>query len=135
MPTQEQFDELQAAHAETIELLERVKDYLWRLPPVPITRDLCREVEQYLQSPAAAAKASAAKRSVRAREARHASCHSPLGVPLLLLDIEGESVQITTQISHERARQTAEMKGLLKLLRGTITVEMKKGRRNPTQWP
>lgn len=134
MPTQSEHEELLAAHAESLDLLARVKDYLWRLPPVPVTRDLCREIEQHIESPAAAAQASAARRHLRASEARHGGCYSPLGVPLLLIDMEGQSVQISTQISHDRARQVAELKGLLKLLRGTIKVDMKKGRRKPDRY-
>jgi hypothetical protein len=95
---QRELDELRAIHAETVDLLERVQDYLVRLPPVPVTVDLCREIAQHLESPKAAALARAARKSVLANEARHGTCYSPAGIPLLLIDIEAGSLTLGTEI-------------------------------------
>lgn len=38
-------------HQATLDLLQEVLDYLYRLPPVPVTRELCRKVQRHLEEP------------------------------------------------------------------------------------
>jgi hypothetical protein len=64
---------------ETLELLQRTTDYLKRLPVVPVTRALIREIDAHLADP----KVAAARREAEAAEllssTRMAQSFDPVG--------------------------------------------------------
>ncbi|ABM39700.1 hypothetical protein [Polaromonas naphthalenivorans] len=54
-------------HASALALLAEVRDYLMRLPAVPITRQLCRKIDAHLADPGIARVKDAAERALRDR--------------------------------------------------------------------
>ena len=120
------FDELaalRATHACTLELLAEVSDYLLRLPPIPVTRDLCRKIDSHLADPQAATIHDAARRA----STRNLSggVYTPQGTALLLADFSGCRLSLRTGIPKSREGEAHAIRTLLALLRESIAIELK----------
>ncbi|MES2027396.1 MAG: hypothetical protein V4448_17760 [Pseudomonadota bacterium] len=81
---------------ETLDLLQKTVDYLKRLPKVPITHDLIREIDSHLANPGV----SAARREAETQELlasmRVAQQFSPAG--LVLFEVVVEASQVTVKV-------------------------------------
>lgn len=64
---------------ETLELLQKTLDYLKRLPVVPMTRALCREIEAHLADPNTMAAKHMAVDSEKLANTRVARQFTPVG--------------------------------------------------------
>jgi hypothetical protein len=69
----------QAVQIETLNLLQKTVDYLNRLPVVPMTRALCKEIEAHLADPSIEAAKRAAMQAERMATTRVAQRYSPAG--------------------------------------------------------
>ncbi|CAN7636742.1 hypothetical protein LJR129_004906 [Acidovorax sp. LjRoot129] len=79
---------------DTLKLLEEVSAYLKRLPHVPITAELVRKLDAHLQTPETMSARRLAEEHERAQRARGAAILSPLGVPLVELEVYADRVKI-----------------------------------------
>lgn len=96
----------QATLNDTLQLLEEVSAYLKRLPLVPITAELVRKVDAHLQSPETVSAHRLSQEHERAQRARRGCIVTPLGLPLVEVEVYADRVQIqVTEIEH--FRQTA----------------------------
>ena len=79
----------------SLDLLRKTVDYLKRLPVVPTTRELIREIDAHLSDPGvAAAKREAAAAEVLASR-RTGGQYTPSGQPSYLVVVEGSEVTFT----------------------------------------
>lgn len=77
---------------ESLQLLQKTVDYLNRLPVVPMTRALCREIEAHLVDPRSAAVKRAAMDVERRATTRIAQRYSPAGELTAEIVVTPESV-------------------------------------------
>lgn len=73
-----------ARHAETLAALAEALEYLERMPPVPVTRDMCRKIRAHLDDPV--------HRLVQANNdttvtVRSGGLYTPWGMPLVIAKV------------------------------------------------
>lgn len=81
---------------ETLNLLQRTVDYLYRLPVVPMTYALCKEIEAHLADPSIAAAKREAIHLERMQSTRVAQCFDPGGQ--VMLDVVVTADEVTCRI-------------------------------------
>jgi hypothetical protein len=111
---------LREVHMETLRLLREVDKYLMRLPAVPLTRELCRKIEDHLSDPARAAVNEAAR--VNDARSLHGGIYSPAGIPLLQVSLEGSNLTLRTGIPKSTAGESANVDKLVRVLRTSTTI-------------
>ena len=76
-------------HEASLLLLREVAEYLGRLPPVPLTRELCSKVLEHLNEPT--------HRLIEheARSRRRGEAFNGAGLPLIAAEVQGEVVTIS----------------------------------------
>lgn len=79
---------------ETLGLLQRTVDYLKRLPVVPVTRNLIKEIEAHLADPGVAAARREAEAAELSSSRRFAQSFSPAGQVRFEALVEGSTVTI-----------------------------------------
>lgn len=79
---------------ETLDLLQRTTDYLKRLPVVPVTRELIREIDAHLADPGVAATRREAEAAELLASKRVAQSFSPAGQVLFKALVEDGKVTI-----------------------------------------
>ena len=84
-------------HAQALQLLSQARDYLMRLPVVPATREMARQIDDFLTDPAAKlAQLRAQGQLALEKEQRtlaltwHAGTYTAAGAPLLLVEVNFE---------------------------------------------
>lgn len=90
--TAEQLAHERLVHASALRLLGEVRDYLRRLPVVPLTRDHARKIDDFLIDPGAVAATRRAYDQERLEEVWEAGCYSADGRPVLRLEVRRSSV-------------------------------------------
>lgn len=75
------FDGLQAQHAATLELLAEVRDYLMRLAPVPLTKELCAKIRAHIDEPSRTVAHAAAAREAAPQTKLTGVCIRRWGAP------------------------------------------------------
>ena len=82
--------DLRPSDDESLALLEEVRDYLLRLPVVPMTRDLARRVDQHVSRQRSVLVAPGAKDSLPLV----GHVESRKGVPILLATLHGRKLRL-----------------------------------------
>lgn len=79
---------------ETLDLLQKTADYLKRLPVVPVTRELIREIDAHLADPSVASARREAEAADLLASKRVAQSFSPAGQVLFKAVVEDGKVTI-----------------------------------------
>lgn len=79
---------------ETLDLLQRTVDYLKRLPTVPVTRELIRDIDAHLSDPGVAAARREAGEAELLASKRVAQWRTPAGQVRFEAVVEGGKVTI-----------------------------------------
>jgi hypothetical protein len=77
---------------ETLNLLQKTVDYLNRLPAVPTTRALCREIEAHLADPSVAGARREAVDAERLASTRVVQVWTPAGEHMVLVTVTANTV-------------------------------------------
>jgi hypothetical protein len=106
-------------------MLANVSAYLKRLPPVPVTLDLVRQIDAHLAEPQLLAVKRVARENEREEQlrrlSRSARTYSSSGLPMLQVSVEGESLHLklhSEYVEYGRASGTLHQQAedLLQLL-------------------
>ena len=119
------FDGLQAQHAATLELLAEVRGYLMRLAPVPLTKKLCAKIDAHIEEPSRTVAHAAAAREAARQTTLTGGLYSPMGLPLLTLEMTGNTVVLRTEIPKSYGGEADLTKMLLSGLRKSPTIGLK----------
>jgi len=105
--------ELALAYKQSRELLEQTRDYLLRLPPVPVTREFAERIDAHLNEPAAAHARRAMDAAVGDATRMNWSQFMPNGEPFLGVRLEGRTLTlIGTGLSHRPKAAKAVIEAL-----------------------
>lgn len=119
-------DHLAAVLGDTLELLAEVSEYLKRLPLVPATRELVNKIEAHQNDPGALTAARIAKQIEAEAQSRVAGIYTPIGSPLVEVEVHRETVRI--KIGPESVRRGA----LARLERGQeLALTLRDKRQSP----
>ena len=102
----------ESATLVTLDLLQKTTDYLKRLPVVPATRHLIREIDAHLAEPSVAAARREAEAAELLASKRVAQLFSPTGQVLFSAIVEGGKVTIKVPPIILRGRQDRRMERL-----------------------
>lgn len=112
-------------HAAATQLLEEVFDHLLRLPAVPVTVELARKVRDHLDN--------GGQKILHDRQVHaHADAYTPVGIPLLKLDLNLDSRHVVVSVPEVSGRAWAVQQeaALLRLPRvRALRLELKFGER------
>ena len=117
-------DHLAAVLGDTFELLAEVSDYLSRLPLVPATRELIDKIDAHQNDPGALTAKRIAKQLEAEAQSRVAGIYTPVGMPVMEVEVHHDTVRL--KIGPEHVRRSA----LARLERG---VEMELSLRSKSE--
>lgn len=117
---------------ETLNLLRKTVDYLNRLPVVPTTRSLCREIEAHLADSNVIAAHREAMEADRLATRRVARSFTPAGQVRIEVEVCGTEVTVTTP---EVWFRPGVQDKLLDYLRKGVTLKLDKWSDYPRQTP
>ena len=83
---------------ESLDLLQQTVDYLRRMPVVPVTRDLIRQIDAHLADPGVRAARREAEAADLLASRRTGGMFTPAGQHAYLLVVEGSKATITVPI-------------------------------------
>lgn len=86
--------EQDAVTEQAIDLLRKAACYLERLPAVPATRELAKELSEFVDSPKARASARATRSRADAASAKYANVEAPTGLTLFQAVVEGNALYV-----------------------------------------
>jgi hypothetical protein len=111
--TDDEHTELALAYQAARDLLEQARDYLLRLPPVPLTRDLARRLDGHLQAPDQAHVRHVLNAAVREATLLRWASWMPNGEPMLAATVEHQTLHLR---SAHLDRRPAAAKALVEAL-------------------
>jgi hypothetical protein len=103
----EQLSNERLTHANALQLLGEVRDYLQRLPVVPATREYACRIDEFLNSPATATANRRAQEQRRIDETWEAGAYSAAGFPDLVAEIHGTMLLLAGAVLKPIAPQDA----------------------------
>lgn len=127
--TREDLMSQQAVTLETLQLLQETVDYLNRLPPVPVTRELTRKLQAHLDAPHVLGAQREASFAEQEASLRHARSYSPAGLPLFEVISDGEFVYYKAGSAEEFADQRR-----VKLMREGFAMRLERTPPNFIPW-
>lgn len=86
--------EQDAVTEQALDLLRRAAGYLERLPAVPATRELAKEISAFVDSPTARASVRATRARANAASAKYAHVAAPTGLTLFQAVVEGDALYV-----------------------------------------
>ncbi len=86
--------EQDAVIGQALDLLRRAASYLERLPAVPATRELAKELSDFVDSPRVRASARATRARADAASAKYAHVAAPTGLTLFQAVVEGDVLYV-----------------------------------------
>ena len=119
--TDDEVSQLALAHAAARELLAQTRDYLLRLPPVPLTKELARRIDEHLTQPHSAHARRLTEAAVRDATRLTWGKYMPNGEHMLDACVEGRT--LTLMGVRLRSRPKAA-KAVLEALDGPLVVTL-----------
>ncbi len=130
MPTSR--EEVMSHHAvtlETLQLLQEAVDYLNRLPPVPVTRELTRKLQAHIDAPHVQGAQREASFAEHEASIRHGRAYSPLGLILFEVVTDGKFVYYRAGSDQDHDNQRR-----LKLMQEGFVMRLEKTPPNFIPW-
>lgn len=81
------------AHANALQLLQHTRDYLARLPRVPATQEVVRQIDAFLANPQAATARARAQEERALARTWSGGAFTAVGEPLVAAQLEGKAAQ------------------------------------------
>lgn len=118
---QQEQDELALAYRQARELLEQTRDYLLRLPPVPVTRDFAHRIEAHLKQPAAVHLQRAFEAAASEATLMTWGRFMPNGEPFLNARVQGRTLSVW---SPHLSKRKAAAKAVVEALEHRLVVDL-----------